>query len=196
MAERSVTVDGTTYELKRPFFVIATQNPVDHEGTFPLPEAQLDRFLIRLSLGYPTLEEEGQMLQRLQHEHPIDQLSSVVTGEQVIACQQAAREVFVHARVQQYLLEIVHATRDHDDINLGGSPRASIALFRTSQALAAIRGRNFVQPDDIKRMAGPVLLHRLILRPESRLRKVLPETVLEEVMESIRVPTSDELQAP
>lgn len=193
MAERSVTVDGTTYNLQRPFFVIATQNPVDHEGTFPLPEAQLDRFLIRLSLGYPTLEEESAMLERLQREHPIDRLESVVSGAHVAACQEAVREVFIHPRVRQYMLEIVHSTRDHDDISLGGSPRASIALFRTSQALAAIRGRNFVQPDDVKRMAAPVLLHRLILRPESRLRKVTPEKVLDEVMEQVRVPTTDEL---
>src|SRR5438128_2379633 len=130
MAERRVTVDGQTYNLKPPFLVVATQNPIDHEGTFPLPEAQLDRFLIRLSLGYPSLDEEGKMLERLQRSHPIDELSPVVTAAEVLACQQAVREVYVDERVRRYLLSIVEATRFHDDVQLGGSPRASIALFR------------------------------------------------------------------
>src|SRR6266545_3805795 len=170
MGEQRVTVDGQTYSLKPPFLVIATQNPIDHEGTFPLPEAQLDRFLIRLSLGYPSLEEESKMLLRLQRGHPIDEISPVVSAADVVACQQAAREVFVDPKVRRYILEIVQLTRQHDDVSLGGSPRASIALFRTSQAFAAISGRNFVLPDDVKRMAQAVLGHRLILRPESRLR--------------------------
>src|SRR5438128_7617665 len=138
MGERRVTVDGQTYVLKPPFLVIATQNPIDHEGTFPLPEAQLDRFLIRLSLGYPGPEEESKMLQRLQHGHPIDDLAAVVSAAEVIACQEAIREVHVDEKVRRYLLEIVQRTREHDDVHLGGSPRASIALFRTGQALAAI----------------------------------------------------------
>src|SRR5438270_179614 len=152
MAERRVSADGQTYTLKPPFLVIATQNPIDHEGTFPLPEAQLDRFLIRLSLGYPGIEEEGKMLSRLQHGHPIDDLNPVVSAADWLACQEAVREVHVDEKVKRYLLEIVHGTRMHDDIHLGGSPRASIALFRTGQALAAVGGRNFVIPDDIKRM--------------------------------------------
>jgi MoxR-like ATPase len=189
MAETRVTVDGETYELKRPFLVIATQNPVDHEGTFPLPEAQLDRFLVRLSLGYPNLEEEGRMLERLQRGHPIDELSPVAGVDELLECQRAVREVFVDEKVRQYVLQIVRATREHDDVQLGGSPRASIALFRTSQAVAAIRGHNFVLPDDVKRMCLPVLGHRLILRPESRLRKITAAQVIQEIVGDVPVPT-------
>jgi MoxR-like ATPase len=188
MAERRVTADGQTYNLKPPFLVIATQNPIDHEGTFPLPEAQLDRFLVRLSLGYPALEEEAKMLQRLQHGHPIDELGTVATAADVLACQEAVRDVHVDDKIRRYLLEIVQGTRTHDDIQLGGSPRASIALFRTAQALAAIQGRNFVLPDDVKRMVQPVMAHRLILRPESRLRKVTPAALLHEIVGDVRVP--------
>ena len=188
MAERRVTVDGQTYTLKPPFLVIATQNPVDHEGTFPLPEAQLDRFLIRLSLGYPALEEEARMLQRLQRSHPIEDLNSIVSAAEVLACQEAVREVYIDDKVRRYLLEIVQATREHDDVLLGGSPRASLALFRTAQALAAIGGRNFVLPDDVKKMVMPVLGHRIILRPESRLRKVTVATVVREIMDDVAVP--------
>jgi MoxR-like ATPase len=188
MAERRVSADGQTYTLKPPFLVIATQNPVDHEGTFPLPEAQLDRFLIRLALGYPSLEEEGKMLMRLQHGHPIDDLNAVVTAADVIASQERIREVHVEDNVRKYMLEIIQATRQHDDILLGGSPRASIALFRTAQALAAIQGRDFVLPDDVKRMVQPVLAHRVILRPEARLRKVTTAALLQELVSEIRVP--------
>src|SRR6202008_1611554 len=146
MGERRVSADGQTYTLKPPFLVIATQNPVDHEGTFPLPEAQLDRFLIRLSLGYPTLEDEGTMVERLPKGHSIDDAAPVASAAEVIACTKAVREVYVDDKVRKYVLEIVHASREHDDVQLGGSPRASIGLFRTSQALAALRGRNFVLP--------------------------------------------------
>jgi MoxR-like ATPase len=190
MAERRVSVDGQTYTLKPPFLVIATQNPVDHEGTFPLPEAQLDRFLIRLSVGYPGIDEEAKMLARLQHGHPIDEISPVVAAADWVACQDAVREIHVDDKVRKYLLEIVHGTRMHDDIQLGGSPRASIALFRTAQALAAINGRNFVLPDDVKRMVQPVLAHRVILRPESRLRKVTTAALLHEIMSDVRVPVT------
>ncbi|HXG12080.1 MAG TPA: MoxR family ATPase [Gemmataceae bacterium] len=188
MAERRVTVDGQTYTLKPPFLVIATQNPIDHEGTFPLPEAQLDRFLMRLSLGYPSLAEEADMLQRLQYGHPIDELTPVVSAAEIIACQEAVREVFVDDKVRRYLLEIIQATREHEDLQLGASPRASIALFRTAQALAAISGRNFVLPDDVKRLVQPVLAHRLILRPESRLRKKTAASILKEILDEARVP--------
>lgn len=192
MAERRVTVDGVTRELQPPFLVMATQNPIDHEGTFPLPEAQLDRFLMRFSLGYPSMDEELKMLAMLQHGHPLDRLQSVVSAEELIACQQAVREVEVHEKVRQYLLQIIHDTRENQDLALGASPRASIALFRTCQAMAAIRGRQFVQPDDVKRVAGPVLTHRLILRPESRLRKVTAEHILSELIAEIAVPTLEE----
>ncbi len=188
MAERRVTVDGQTYTLKPPFLVIATQNPIAHEGTFPLPEAQLDRFLIRVSLGYPSLDEEGKMLQRLQHGHPIDDLNPVVSAAEFVAAQEAVRDVHVEDKLRRYVLEIVHETRQHEDVMLGGSPRASIALFRTAQAVAALSGRGFVTPDDVKRMVVPVLAHRLILRPESRLRKVTPESLLKELISDVRVP--------
>lgn len=188
MAERQVTVDGVTHTLAAPFLVVATQNPIDHEGTFPLPEAQLDRFLVRLSLGYPSQEEESKMLDRLQRGHPIDDLQPVVSVEELLACQQAVREVYIDERVRNYVVEIVRASREHDDVMLGGSPRASMALLRTAQALSAVRGHNFVLPDDIKRMAAPVLSHRLILRPESRLRKVTAATVVDELLENVPAP--------
>jgi MoxR-like ATPase len=192
MAEQRVTVDGVTHVLNPPFLVIATQNPVDHEGTFPLPEAQLDRFLMRFSLGYPTLEEEVQMLGMLQHGHPLDRLKTVVSTDELIACQQAVREVHVDPKIREYIVQIIADTRESEDLSLGASPRGSIALFRTAQAMAAIRGRSFVQPDDVKRVAPPVLTHRLILRPESRLRKMTPEYILSEVIAEIAVPTLDE----
>src|SRR5213595_2809793 len=195
MAERRVTVDGQSYVLKPPFLVLATQNPIDQEGTFPLPEAQLDRFLIRLSLGYPSIEEEGKMLTRLQKGHPIDDLKPVVSAEDVIACQDAIRDVHVDEKVKRYVLEIVHASREHEDILLGGSPRASIALFRTAQAMAAVNGRDFVLPDDIKKMAQPVLAHRLILKPESRLRKRTPFAVVKDLVDDAKVPITDKQKA-
>jgi MoxR-like ATPase len=195
MAERRVSVDGQTYILKPPFLVIATQNPVDQEGTFPLPEAQLDRFLIRLSLGYPSMEEEGKMLSRLQMGHPIDDLKPVVSADDVIACQEAIRAIHVDDKVKRYILEVVHASRDNEDVLLGGSPRASIALFRTAQSLAAISGRDFAMPDDVKKMAQPVLAHRLILKPESRLRKRTPAAVVKDLVDDARVPITDKMKA-
>jgi MoxR-like ATPase len=188
MAERRVSADGKTYVLQPPFLVLATQNPVDQEGTFPLPEAQLDRFLIRLSLGYPSYDEESKMLTRLQKGHPIDDLNPVVAAQDILNCQESVREVHVDEKIKRYVLDIVHGSREHEDILLGGSPRASIALFRTAQALAAISGRDFVIPDDVKRMAIPVLAHRLILKPESRLRKQTPAKVVNEIVMDAKVP--------
>ncbi len=189
MAEGRVTVDGNTYTLKPPFLVIATQNPVDHEGTFPLPEAQLDRFLMRFSLGYPTVEEEMRMLDMLQFTHPIDTIGAVATAEQLVKAQSTIRDVHVDPRVRHYILQVVHETRHNENLALGGSPRATIALFRCSQAMAAIRGRSFVLPDDVKKIIAPVMNHRLILRPESRLRKLTTEQVLEDILGEIAVPT-------
>jgi MoxR-like ATPase len=195
MAERRVSADGQTYVLKPPFLVIATQNPVDQEGTFPLPEAQLDRFLVRLSLGYPSMDEEAKMLTRLQKGHPIDDLKPVVAADDVLACQEAIRSVHVDEKVTRYVLEIVHASRGHEDVLLGGSPRASIALFRTAQALAAIAGRDFATPDDVKKTAQPVLAHRLILKPESRLRKRTAGAVVRELVGDAKVPLTDRQRA-
>ncbi len=188
MGERRVSVDGQTYVLKPPFLVVATQNPIDQEGTFPLPEAQLDRFLIRLSLGYPSFEEESMMLTKLQYGHPIDDLQPVVTAAEIINCQEAIRSVHVDEKIKRFVLEIVHGSREHEDLLLGGSPRATIALFRTAQSLAAISGRDFVTPDDVKRMAQPVLAHRVILRPESRLRKKTAASVVNEILGDQRIP--------
>ncbi|WP_345682742.1 MoxR family ATPase [Novipirellula caenicola] len=189
MAESCVTVDGRTHPLKPPFLVIATQNPVDHEGTFPLPEAQLDRFMMRFSLGYPSMDEEFRMLELLQGAHPVDGLTAVAAAEELVQAQQEIKKIHVDPRVRQYLLQIVHQTRLHEDLALGGSPRATIALFRCSQAMAAIRGRAFVLPDDVKRIVAPVMNHRLIVRPESRLRKVTAEKIVEEILGEIAVPT-------
>lgn len=189
MAERRVSVDGQTYSLDRPFLVIATQNPIDQEGTFPLPEAQLDRFLIRLSLGYPGREQEATMLDRLQKDHPIDRLEAVVSPDEIVDCQTTCREITVDPKVRDYMLDLVYATRQHSDILLGGSPRASISLYRAAQALAAIRGNSFVLPDDVKRIAPAVLCHRMVVRPESRLRKVTAAKLIEEIMANTSVPT-------
>ncbi|HBE67504.1 MAG TPA: magnesium chelatase [Planctomycetaceae bacterium] len=191
MAEARVSVDGTTHTLKQPFLVIATQNPVDHEGTFPLPEAQLDRFLMKFSLGYPAMDEELQMLQRLQHSHPLDSLEPVSTAEELLAAQQDVKEIQVDRKVQEYLLQIVHDSRSHEDLALGGSPRASLALYRSSQAMAAVLGRNFVIPDDVKKIVGAVMGHRMILKPESRLRKLTTDRILQDIVSEIAVPTVD-----
>ncbi|QDV63622.1 AAA family ATPase [Crateriforma conspicua] len=189
MAESAVTVDGTTHALKPPFLVVATQNPVDHEGTFPLPEAQLDRFLMKFSLGYPSAEEELRMLTLLQHGHPVDKLKPVAKAEELVEAQAEVSKVYVDDRLREYMMQIISQTRSHDDLALGASPRATIALFRCSQAMAAIRGRAFVMPDDVKRITAPVISHRLIVRPESRLRKQTAEGILESILGQIAVPT-------
>lgn len=188
MAESRITIDGTTHQLKEPFLVIATQNPVDHEGTFPLPEAQLDRFLMKFSIGYPTLEDELTILDNLQSGHPIEKLSEVVSAKEIVECQELVRKVHVDPKIRQYILQLVHFTRHHDHLALGGSPRASLAMFKTAQAMAAIRGRNFVLPDDVKILAEQVLCHRLILKPESRLRKITTKQIVTKLLGDIPVP--------
>jgi len=188
MAERKVTSDGNNYELAPPFLLIATQNPIDHEGTFPLPEAQLDRFLVRLRLGYPQFEDEVSMLQRLQWQHPIEALEAVATADEIVACQESVGQVHVDDKVGRYIVQLIQATREHYDVILGGSPRAGLALQRCAQALAAVHGFDFVLPDDVKQMAPHVLGHRLILRPESRLRKRTVTMVLDEILNAVPVP--------
>ncbi|NLO04431.1 MAG: MoxR family ATPase [candidate division WS1 bacterium] len=188
MAERQITVDGVTRKLPEPFFVIATQNPIEHEGTFPLPEAQLDRFLMRLSIGYPSFTDENELLERIKFAHPLDHLSQVASAEEIVEAQEAIRQVFVHEKVRQYLVRIVHATRRHDDFALGGSPRASIALYRTSQALAALEGRDFVLPDDVKYVAEAVLTHRVILSSEARLRGKPVDDLIDDIVSGIPAP--------
>lgn len=188
MAERQITVDGVTRKLPEPFMVIATQNPIEHEGTFPLPEAQLDRFLMRLSIGYPSFTDENELLERLRLEHPLDALEQVASAEEVVAAQRAIREVFVHEKVRQYLVRIVHATRRHEELALGASPRASIALYRTAQCLAALEGREFVIPDDVKFVAEAILAHRVILSSEARLRGRAVEDLIDDLLGSIPAP--------
>ncbi|MFH0964995.1 MAG: MoxR family ATPase [Planctomycetota bacterium] len=188
MQEHQVTVDGKTHPCPSPFMVVATQNPVEHEGTFPLPEAQLDRFIMRISVGYPTFEDEMTILQKLQKEHPIQHLGPVATASELVAIIRAVREVHIEPAVRRYLLMIVRATRDHRDLALGASPRSALALERASQALAAVAGRSFVLPDDVKRAALPVLVHRVLVRPESRIRRVTAGYVLAQILEETAAP--------
>jgi MoxR-like ATPase len=188
MAENSVTIDGIGHPLQPPFLIIATQNPIDHEGTFPLPEAQLDRFLMKLSLGYPSLDEESQMLEMLKREHPLEKLQAAITSDELVQCQRAVRTVHVDPKVRNYITQIVHASRKHHDVRMGGSPRASIALYRASQAVAAVRGRNYVEPDDVKSIVPSVLTHRMILRPEARLQNVTAEELVVDILENTPIP--------
>ncbi len=184
MQEQQVTVDGVTRTLPRPFLVLATQNPIEYEGTFPLPEAQLDRFMMRLSLGYPTPDDERQILVNLWREHPITQLNQVVDGRDLISLQTRVWDVHVDETLQEYVVSLVKATRDHPDLALGVSPRGSLALFKTSQALAAVRGRDHVIPDDIKYLVPVTLPHRLIIKPEAELRGRSPIGILQDVLEN------------
>jgi len=170
MGERQVTVDGVTRPLPRPFMVMATQNPIEYEGTFPLPEAQLDRFLLKVSLGYLSVEEEKDLLLHLRRQHPIDTLQPVIDGAAVVDLSEAVWEVHVDDTLRDYIVRLVDATRQHPDLLLGASPRGSLALYRSSQALAALRGRSFVLPDDVKLLAPLALAHRCIVQPESALR--------------------------
>lgn len=189
MEERQVTVDGATYLLPNPFFVMATQNPIELEGTFPLPEAQLDRFLLRVHLGYPGDAEEIGILDRFQESDPLKELTSVAAPEDISQLQQARKKILVSHPVKEYIVKIVNATRQNPALRLGASPRGSLGLMRAGQALAALRGRNYVLPDDIKYLAVPVLAHRLILKEEERLRGSTREGVVKEIMERVPVPT-------
>jgi MoxR-like ATPase len=188
MAEGQVTVDGITRKLKQPFIVFATQNPVEHEGTFPLPEAQLDRFMMRLSMGYPSITAEADLIERVRMAHPLDSLKPVTDPETVLRMQASVRDIFVHEKVRDYILRIIGRTRDSTHLSLGASPRASIALFKAAQSYAAVVGRGFVIPDDVKALAHPVLEHRLILNPESRLRRVTTHSVLRDILSEVPVP--------
>ena len=188
MQERTVTIDGETRPLPRPFMVLATQNPVELEGTFPLPEAQLDRFMMRLELGYPAVEEEVEILDRYDQADPLTELAPVTSGADVLALQQVVRGVQVADVVRRYIVDVVRATRSADEVQLGASPRASLALHRGGQALAALRGRDFVKPDDIKELAAPVLAHRVILTPEARLRGRSPTEIVRALVARVPAP--------
>jgi MoxR-like ATPase len=183
MGEYQVTVDGDTRRLPRPFLVMATQNPIEYEGTFPLPEAQLDRFLLRLDVGYPTSEEEERILENLRREHPIETIEPVVNATDLPALQSDVWDVNVDETVRAYVVRLTMATRNHPDLALGASPRGSLGLYKASQALAAVQGRDFVLPDDVKRLAPYVLAHRLIMKPESALRGRNTAGVLRDLLE-------------
>lgn len=188
MEERQTTVDGRTMPLPKPFFVIATQNPIELEGTFPLPEAQLDRFLLRLRLGYPDRDEEVSILERFQETDPLSEISAVAIPEQFVQLQRARTRVRVSKAVRQYIAEIAAITREHKALRFGVSPRGSLALMRSGQALAALRGRDYILPDDIKKVAIPVLSHRLILKDAERLRGALPDHFIAGILDQVPVP--------
>lgn len=192
MEEKSVTVDGQTIKLKQPFFVMATQNPIEYEGTYPLPEAQLDRFLLMLKMGYPKMEEELDMLQRTNEQHPIETIQSVLSQEEIVAIQQEVKRVHISESLQRYIVGIISGTRNHQDIHLGASPRASIALMQSSKALAYIYNRDYVLPDDVQELASSVLSHRLILTTEANYRGTTTKEIVEEIVESVPVPIRKE----
>src|SRR6476619_3493529 len=190
MEEHQITVDGVTHMLPKPFVVLATENPIEYEGTFPLPEAQLDRFLVRLSLGYPGRSSEISILDRQQYAHPLDSLEQVVAVEELLAAQDEVKQVYVDGLLKEYIVDLVEATRRHDDIYLGASPRGSLALYNASRAWAALQGRDFVSPDDIKDLAEPALAHRVFVSPSARMKGIDSRSVVRELLGVVPVPGS------
>jgi len=188
MEERQITVDGVTYPMERPFLVLATQNPIEYEGTFPLPEAQVDRFMMRISLGYPEAEDEITVLDRQQRAHPVTFVEQVVSSEELVAAQQQVKEIYIDDLVKEYIVKLVRATRKHPDVYLGASPRGSIALYKTGQVRAAMLGRDYMIPDDIKALALVTLAHRLIISPSARIKNVESRSVIQEILDSTPVP--------
>lgn len=194
MEERQVTVDGVTHPLPSPFMVMATQNPIEYEGTFPLPEAQLDRFFMRIQIGYPTLEEEVRILDAQQYQHPIQGLQAVITAQQLVDVQETIKKVHLSAAVKRYIVNLIRYTRKQSDVYLGSSPRGSLALARAAQAKAAIEGRDYVLPDDIKELAEEVVSHRLILAPASKLRDLNQRDIVLEALNNVAVPGGDPMR--
>lgn len=190
MEEGQITVDGVSYRLPEPFMVMATQNPIEYEGTFPLPEAQLDRFMMNISIGYPKANDEMNILDTHQHHHPLDDLAQIMTAEELVHIQQQIRTIYVDPSIREYIVNIAGVTRNHSNIYLGASPRGSLALFRAAQALAAVRGRGYVIPDDVKLLAKPTLAHRIIVTPAARVRSISSTAVLEEILQSVPVPNA------
>lgn len=188
MEERQITVDGVTYPMHDPFLILATQNPIEYEGTFPLPEAQLDRFMLRVQLGYPNPSEELVVLSAQQYDHPINTMQQVVSVQELLAAQRAVREVYVADEVKRYIINLANATRQHPDVYLGSSPRGSLALFRTAQARAAMAGRDYVIPDDVKALAEVTLAHRVIVGPAARIKDISSRTIVQDVLTSTPVP--------
>ncbi len=191
MEERQVTVDGKTHPLPSPSIVLATQNPIEYEGTFPLPEAQLDRFLLRVRLGYPSSTDEIEILNRQQLRHPIDTLKSVIKVNELKEAMEEIKKVYVSDAIKRYVVQLTNRTRQNADVYLGASPRGSLALFRTGQVAAALAGRDYVLPDDIKRLAVPVLAHRVIVGPAARLRELSAEKIVQEILDNSPVPGGD-----
>ncbi len=191
MEERQVTVDGVTHVLPSPFMVMGTQNPIEYEGTFPLPEAQLDRFMLRIHLGYPALDDEVKILGDQQYQHPIQSLKPVVTLEELQRMQEAVRRVYVSPAVKRYIVELTRATRENPDVYLGASPRGSLGLFRTGQARAAMQGRDYVLPDDVKALAEMVLAHRIVTNPAARLKNLTSAQIVKEILLNLSVPGGD-----
>jgi len=188
MEERQVTVDGVTYRTPKPFLVIATQNPIEYEGTFPLPEAQLDRFLMRVSLGHPAPGDEIAILEAQQYVHPIEKIDQVISADELLQAQEEIKAVYIDGLVKEYIVELVNASRKHPDVYLGASPRGSLALFKTAQARAVLERRDYVTPDDIKALAEVTLAHRLIISPAARIKNVDAGDVVEELLHSVPVP--------
>lgn len=188
MEEAQLTIDGATYKLPDPFMVMATQNPIEYEGTFPLPEAQLDRFMMNITLGYPRPQDEINILDSHQFHHPLDDLEQIMRAEELVQIQQQVRSVHVDPSIREYIVSLASATRSHNNIYLGASPRGSLALFRASQALAAIRGRGYVIPDDIKLLAKATLAHRIIVTPAARVRGITSAAILDEILQTVSVP--------
>jgi MoxR-like ATPase len=195
MEERQVTVDGTTYPLEPPFMVLATQNPIEYEGTFPLPEAQLDRFLLRSRLGYPSKEHEMDILDRQQFRHPIELIEQAVTVEELLEVQTAVKKMYIDNLVKEYIVEVVRRTREHPDVYLGSSSRGALALYRLSQARAAMFGRDYVLPDDVKALAGAALSHRIIVGPAARIKDIEPDNIVQDILDRVPVPGA-QVKAP
>ncbi len=190
MEERQMTVDGVTHKMPYPFLVLATQNPIEYEGTFPLPEAELDRFLMRIHLGYPAMEQEIEIMEKQQLVHPIERLEQVADSQELLRLHEAAKGIYLDDLIKQYIVSLVAATRAHSNVYLGASPRGSLALFRTAQARALVQARDYVLPDDVKALAEPVLAHRLIINPAARMREVTGSSVVEELLSAVPVPGS------
>ena len=188
MEERQVTVDGRTYPLDSPFMVLATQNPIEYEGTFPLPEAQLDRFMLRIRLGYPGRDEEIEILTRQQYQHPVNALEQVVDVDELRAVQEQVKDIYVDQLVKEYIVNIVRQTREHPDVYLGASSRGALAIYRLGQARAALLGRDYVLPDDVKALAGPALGHRIIVGPAARIKDIEPEQIVQDIVDQTSVP--------
>ena len=188
MEERQITVDEGTYQMPQPFIIMATQNPIEYEGTFPLPEAQLDRFLMRISLGHPSLEDEIAILDMQQFVHPVDTLEQVVDVQELLEVQEQVKHVYVDGLIKEYIVTLVEATRNYPDVYLGASPRGSLALYKAGQAVAALQGRDYVIPDDIKALAEVTLAHRIIVSPSARIKNVDTREVVQDILSTVQVP--------